>query len=241
LFIAEGSKLVRELLHNGLNALMLCATTHWYNNHTFPPGAKVSDRLEVTEKELQKISTLKTPPEVLGVFYIPAPTFHIEDFSGKLSLVLDRISDPGNLGTIIRLADWFGIEHMICSHDSVDLYNPKTVQSTMGSIARVRVFYRELTEVLKTGNQQMGFNVFGTFLEGNNLYTTELAREGLIVMGSESHGISPELHPFINRHIYIPSYPAGQAATAESLNVSMATGIICSEFRRREWVDTVDG
>jgi TrmH family RNA methyltransferase len=241
LFLAEGTKLVREFLHNGLNASLLCATRNWYNNHTILPGAKVNDRLEVTEKELQKISTLKTPPEVLGVFNIPEKPFRMEELSGKLSLVLDQINDPGNLGTIVRLADWFGIEHLICSPHSVDLYNPKTVQSTMGSIARVRVFYRELTEVLEKGNQQMGFNIYGTFLKGENLYTTELAREGFIVMGSESHGISPELHPFINRHIYIPSYPTGQAPTAESLNVSMATGIICSEFRRREWMDAADG
>lgn len=235
MFIAEGTKLVLELLDNGVDASMLCATTHWYNNHTIFSGAKVTDQLEVTEKDLQKISTLKTPPEVLGVFNIPEHPFDIRDLSGKLSMVLDRINDPGNLGTIIRLADWFGIEHLICSPDSVDLYNPKTVQSTMGSIARVKVSYRDLTDVLKTASQQMGFNIYGSFLEGENLYTTELTREGVIVMGSESHGISPELHPFINRHIYIPAYPPGKAPTAESLNVSMATGIICSEFRRREW------
>jgi len=236
LFIAEGTRLVEDLLREGSRAALLCATSTWLEKNPVGAGTKIKEQIEVTEQELGKISSLKTPPEVLGVFEIPAGFSSHEQLGEKLSLVLDRISDPGNLGTIIRLADWFGIENIICSCDTVDLYNPKTVQSTMGSIARVRVIYRELAEFLEPWSRLSDFDVFGCFLEGENLYTAPFPEKGMIVMGNESHGISQRLWPLINRQLYIPYFPTDQLTRAESLNVSMATGIVCSEFRRRQWI-----
>jgi len=236
LFIAEGTKLVQELLGEGAQADLLCATTGWFEKNPPDAGAKIKEQITVTEQELGKISTLRTPAQVLGVFAVPGSFSEEEDLSGKLSLVLDGINDPGNLGTIVRLADWFGIENIICSTDTVDLYNTKTVQSTMGSIARVKVAYRELTEFLGPWGRQPVFDIYGCFLEGENLYTAPLQDKGIIVMGSESHGISENLWRYINRQLYIPAFPSAKMTKAESLNVSMATGIVCSEFRRRQWI-----
>lgn len=236
LFIAQGTKLVLELLGEGAHATLLCATPQWFENNPTKTASKITEQIEVTEQELRKISTLKTPPEVVGIFAMPKITRYEDDLAGQLSLVLDRINDPGNLGTIVRLADWFGIENMICSDDSVDLYNPKTVQSTMGSIARVKVTYTSLPDFLEPWSRQPGFDVYGCFLEGENLYRAPLHNKGMIVMGSESHGISRELWPYINRRIYIPAFHASSPTSAESLNVSMAAGIVCAEFRRRQWL-----
>jgi len=236
LFIAEGFKLVQELLEEGAEATLICATSQWLEHNPSHARAKIIEQIEVTEQELGKISSFKTPQQVLGIFAISGGLSEADDLAGQLSLVLDRINDPGNLGTIVRLADWFGIENIICSTDTVDLYNPKTVQSTMGSIARVKVAYRELAEFLEPWSRHPGFDIYGCFLEGENLYTAPLQNKGIIVMGSESHGISRELWPYINQQLYIPAFTRGKATTAESLNVSMATGIVCSEFRRRQWV-----
>ena len=236
LFIAEGTRLVQDLLGEGVRAELLCATSPWLEKNPPESGAKIKEQIEVTEQELGKISELKTPAEVLGVFAISGGISKDEDLSGKLSLVLDRINDPGNLGTIVRLADWFGIENIICSPDTVDLYNPKTVQATMGSIARVKVSYRELANFLENWSHHPDFDIYGCFLEGENLYTSPLQDKGMIVMGSEAQGISENLRPYINRQLYIPAFNQAGATKAESLNVSMATGIVCSEFRRRQWV-----
>lgn len=237
-FIAQGTKLVLELLGEGAHSTLLCATAQWFETNLTNTASKITEQVEVTEQELRKISTLATPPEVVGVFAMPQITPNEDDLAGQLSLVLDRINDPGNLGTIVRLADWFGIENMICSDDSVDLYNPKTVQSTMGSIARVKVTYTSLPAFLEPWSRQSEFEVYGCFLEGENLYSAPLQNKGMIVMGSESHGISQSLWPYINRRIYIPAFHSARSTAAESLNVSMATGIVCSEFRRRQWMGT---
>ena len=149
------------------------------------------------------------------------------EIKSKLSILLDKINDPGNLGTIIRIADWFGIDHIFCTRDSVDLYNPKVVQSTMGAIFRVKVHYIDFKDLLEED-----FNVYGTYLEGNNIYHEKLSHNGFIIMGSESHGISTEWKPYINKKLFIPNFPLGQK-TSESLNISVATAITCSEFRRR--------
>ena len=147
----------------------------------------------------------------------------------SLCLALDDVQDPGNLGTIIRLADWFGIEHIICSQNTVDVYNPKTIQATMGGIARVKVHYTSLPDFIRSLGDTP---VFGTFLDGKNMYEQPLSANGLIVMGNEGNGIGKEVATLINRKLYIPNYPAGQE-TSESLNVAIATAVICAEFRRQ--------
>jgi len=233
-FIAEGSKTVADLLASGMQARLICSTGGWMQSHSAFSQANIIEHIEITGKDMQKISSLKTPQEVLGVFVIPEYREKEEKLIRQISLVLDRIHDPGNLGTIIRIADWFGIQNVICSADTVDAFNPKTVQATMGSLASVNIFYRDLPELMKKFSGRSGFNIYGCFLEGENLYTAPLGNRGFIIMGSESHGISSYLMPFINRHLAIPSFSEGYATGAESLNVSVATGIVCSEFRRRK-------
>jgi TrmH family RNA methyltransferase len=149
---------------------------------------------------------------------------------GKLSLALDTVQDPGNLGTIIRIADWFGIEHVLCSKETVEVYNPKVVQATMGALARVSVHYVDLVEVLK----ETSLPVYGTFLEGEDIYGEALSAEGVIVMGNEGNGVSEEVKKLVSRKLYIPNFPKGRE-TSESLNVAVATAITCAEFRRRTY------
>ncbi|WP_349939365.1 RNA methyltransferase, partial [Bacteroides cellulosilyticus] len=144
-------------------------------------------------------------------------------------LALDDVQDPGNLGTIIRLADWFGIEHIFCSPNTVDVYNPKTVQATMGGIARVKLHYTSLPDLIQSLKD---IPVYGTFLDGENMYTQKLSSNGLIVMGNEGNGIGKEVEQLINRKLYIPNYPA-ERETSESLNVAIATAVVCAEFRRQ--------
>ena len=146
----------------------------------------------------------------------------------SLCLALDDVQDPGNLGTIIRVADWFGIEHIFCSQGTVDVYNPKTIQATMGALARVKLHYCHLPSLIAS----LDVPVYGTFLDGTDMYQENLTNHGLIVMGNEGNGIGDEVGKLVNKRLYIPNYPP-QRETSESLNVAMATGIICAEFRRR--------
>ena len=185
---------------------------------------------EVSQEELSRASLLKTPQQVLAVFEQPKYTLTPDVARHSLCLALDDVQDPGNLGTIIRLADWFGIEDIICSQNTVDVYNPKTVQATMGGIARVRVHYTSLPDFIRSQSKEIP--VFGTFLDGQNMYEQPLAANGLIVMGNEGNGIGKEVEALINRKLYIPNYPQGQE-TSESLNVAIATAVICAEFRRQ--------
>ena len=148
---------------------------------------------------------------------------------GKLTLALDGVQDPGNLGTIVRIADWFGIEDILCSMDTADIYNPKAIQATMGAIARVRLHYVDLPDMLS----QTSLPIYGTFLDGENLYDKQLSPEGIIVMGNEGKGITKEVGEKVSERLFIPSYPA-QRETSESLNVAIATSIVCAEFRRRQ-------
>jgi len=175
-------------------------------------------------KDIEKISTLKTPQEVIGLVKIPIwPTLNYDNLRQRFSLVLDNIQDPGNMGTIIRTADWFGIADIICSEDTVDVYNPKVVQATMGSLARVNVHYASLAQVLP----QIKLPVFGAMLNGENIYNTTFGNEGLLVMGNEGNGISADIERLITTKITIP-----RAGEAESLNVAIATAILCSEIKR---------
>ena len=172
---------------------------------------------------------LKTPQQVLAVFRQPEYVLNTSILRDSLCLALDDVQDPGNLGTIIRLADWFGIEHIICSSNTVDIYNPKTVQATMGGIARVKTYYTPLPDLIRSLGD---IPVYGTFLDGKNIYGQPLSRNGLIVMGNEGNGISKEVEALINQKLYIPNYPQ-ERETSESLNVAIATAIVCAEFRRQ--------
>ena len=229
LFIAEGKKLVFDLLKSKISPAELFCTKLIAAEIT---SLKYDIKIEIVDKEgLSRISFLKTTPDIVAVFNIPKSEINWNEISEDLTLVLDAIQDPGNLGTIIRLADWFGIRNIICSEDSADLYNPKVIQSTMGAFARVKVHYVSLPGFMNRAKQS-NIPIYGTFLEGENLYKCDLTANGLVIMGNEGNGISEDTASYISRKINIPSYPSG-VTTSESLNVAMATSIICSEFRRR--------
>ena len=196
---------------------------HLYTTQNDFEQVSTDKRTLIAESDLKKITALATPNSCLAVFKIPAEKKIGE--SG-LILALDSIRDPGNLGTILRLCDWFGIDQLICSKETVDIYNPKVVQATMGSIARVNVNYVDLENVVS----QTKLPVFGTFMDGNNIYKTNLPQEGIIIMGNEANGISPELEKLIKNRLTIPRF--GTLQKTESLNVATATAIILSEFRR---------
>lgn len=218
-FIAEGEKLVAELLASHLVVRKVYATKPLF------AGAEV-----VAERDMERISQLKTSNSTLAVVEIPHYDISAADPSKSLVLALDRVQNPGNLGTIIRLADWFGITDIVCSTESADCFNPKVIQATMGAIIRVRVHYTELDKWLSE-QKGRGVNIYGTFLDGENIYKTEKSRCGVIVMGNEGQGISPECEKSVTHRLYIPPYPA-ESCGSESLNVAIATAITCSEFRR---------
>lgn len=227
LFIAEGGKTVTDLLAAGIAAEKILATRAWLDCNKLEYGVNA---VEITEEEMRRASFQRTPQGIMGLFRQPCHRTDLSAPQKRLCLALDNVQDPGNLGTIIRIADWFGIEEIFCSKGSADAYNPKTIQATMGAIARVKVHYIDLAEFIASLEGKAP--VYGTFLDGEDLYSHELSPNGLIVMGNEGNGISEECASKINRRLLIPNYPAGNK-TSESLNVSTATAIICSEFRRR--------
>ena len=217
LFVAEGPKVVNDLLHEGF----------------------VADEILEDIEDIKKVSFLQHPQPVLGVFKMPEEDCKVTNdylslfnkyIDNQLVLSLDGVQDPGNLGTIIRIADWFGIENIFCSHETADCWNPKVVQATMGSIARVKLHYLNLNELID--HLPVDYPIYATLLDGNNIYSQELSRHGMIVMGNEGNGISSQLRTKINRNLLIPNYPP-ERETAESLNVAIATSIVCAEFRRR--------
>ncbi len=224
-FVAEGTKLVFDLIAT-CRCQLIAALPSILSSH---PELKAEEVITADENELKKATFLKTAPQIIAVFYHPSQKIEKIDFDNRLCLVLDGIQDPGNMGAIVRIADWFGIEHIISSYDTVDIFNPKTVQATMGAIARVTVFYTDLVEFLR---QQSHLPIYGTFLEGDDIYSTTLSDNGFIVMGSEGRGIGNETKKLINKKLFIPNFPEGRA-TSESLNVAAATAITCAEFRRR--------
>lgn len=217
LFFAEGIKVIQELLVSNFELVNLYSTKDDF--------VEVSNdkKTVISESDLKKISALTTPNTCLAVFKMAVEKPIIE--SG-LILALDSIRDPGNLGTILRLCDWFGVNQLICSKETVDIYNPKVVQATMGSIARVNVNYIDLNVFIA----QSKIPVFGTFMDGENIYKSTLPQEGIIIMGNEANGISSELENLVKNKITIPRF--GILQKTESLNVATATSIILSEFRR---------
>jgi TrmH family RNA methyltransferase len=228
LFVAEGNKLVSELLDSNFITHYLVAHPDWLAGKQFPAGIEI---IETDLTGMKKISALSTPTEVLAVVGMPKYDLDFSELSHKLTLVLDDIRDPGNLGTIIRLANWFGIENIICSIGTVDVFNPKVVQATMGAILRVNLHYFDLGEFFKDVYREIQIPVYGTYMEGISIYKEKLSQPALIVMGNEGKGISPELKKYISKGINIPSY--AKNAGSESLNVAVATGIILGEFKRQ--------
>jgi TrmH family RNA methyltransferase len=224
-FLAEGNKLVTDILPF-FECECILAKASWLATQG---DISAKELIVAEENDLKKASLLKTPQDVLAVFCQSHPVLDKENLKSGLNLVLDGIQDPGNLGTIIRLADWFGIKNVICSPDTADVYNPKTVQATMGAIARVQVFYASIPDLL---DELKDIPVYGTFLEGKNMYEADLSPSGLLVMGNEGKGISRFIEKRITQKLYIPNYPPESAST-ESLNVAVATAIACAEFRRR--------
>lgn len=221
LFVAEGPKVVGDLMKQSQPVSVFATASY------VPPMPVEVQR--ISDDELQRISFLQHPQQVVALFPLPAPTA-IATESNKLMIALDGVQDPGNLGTIIRLADWFGIESIVCSEETADAWNPKVVQATMGSIARVRVSYTNLPEWLDKLPQD--FPVYGTLLDGDNIYEQPLTGHGLIIMGNEGNGLTEKVRRRVNRRLLIPSYRTDD--TAESLNVAIATAIVCAEFRRRD-------
>ena len=220
-FVAEGFKVVDDLL--ALQpADLIVATDEWLRGKHFGAETEV---IEVTDEELKKVSFLQHPQQVLAVFR-QATSGDYSINTSELSLALDGVQDPGNLGTIIRIADWFGITHIYCSQDTADVYNPKVVQATMGSIARVKVEYGDLLELVESLPADVP--VYGTLLDGDNIYQQKLENHGLIVMGNEGKGISPALAKKVNHKLLIPNFPEGRA-TADSLNVAIATAITLTD------------
>ena len=217
LFFAEGIKVIRELLQSDFEL------EHLYETESLFPEVSMAQKSTISESELKKISALTTPNNCLAVFKIPIQKPLVE--SG-LIVALDAIRDPGNLGTIMRLCDWFGVEQLVCSFETVDVYNPKVIQATMGSISRVAVHYIDLQSFL----EKTKLPVFGTFMDGKNIYTEKLPNEGIIVMGNEANGISSGVEKIAANRISIPRF--GKLKQTESLNVATATAIILSEFRR---------
>jgi TrmH family RNA methyltransferase len=191
---------------------------------------KVFSDTELTPAEIKKISLFKTPAAAIALVEQPQYTMELPSLIGELVLALDGIQDPGNLGTIIRIADWFGIRHIVCSPNTADCYNPKVVQATMGAIFRVRLHYTDLPAFLHEAARHVP--VYGTTLAGENIYTQSLRQEAVLVMGSEGHGFSPETAAALTARLHIPSYPP-HSAGSESLNVAASAAIACAEFRRR--------
>lgn len=217
IFFAEGAKTINELLNSKFKLRHLYTCTLDFD---------VPDVLltQITEKELQKISVLKTPNNALAIFEIPKEEYIDYD---NLVVALDNVRDPGNLGTIIRLCDWFGVENLICNSETVDCYNPKVIQATMGSITRVNVVYENLEEIL-TNKDVISF---GAFMNGDNVYDMRLPQKGILVLGNEANGIQKNLEAVISKRVSIPRF--GRLKQAESLNVANATAILLSEFKRR--------
>ena len=220
-FIAEGEKLISEIIDSHL-----CIRNIYALEGILKGRAEV-----VTPKEMERISQLKSASNCLAVVEQPRFTTPATAPTNTLSLALDGVQNPGNLGTIIRLADWFGINDIFCSESTADCYNPKVIQATMGAILRVRVHYLPLADFLARTAKE-GTPIYGTMLDGENIYEGELSTNGVIVMGNEGRGVSRECAQHFSHRLLIPSYPPERQGS-ESLNVAMATGIVCSEFRRR--------
>ncbi len=229
LFVVEGDKNVLEVLKSSYVVSHIFATKNFLLDYkeVIRNANQIS---EVTDNELKKASLLKSPQSCIAICEITTPPLP-DQIEENLSVYLDGVQDPGNVGTIIRICDWFGVKNLFCSADTADLYNPKVIQASMGSFCRVSFHCMDFDKILNLA-QSSDVRVLGAFLEGNNIYEEELTYKTLLVVGNEGNGIRKEIEPHISQKIKIPSF-AGNGAGAESLNVAIATGIICAEFRRQ--------
>ncbi|MEG1498557.1 MAG: RNA methyltransferase [Bacteroidales bacterium] len=228
-FLAETPKIVENLLHSYLKPIAIYGTSAWWNKNQ---AMEKIESIEISEKELDRISALRTPNQVLGLFAMPNEILNTEDAFKGCSLILDDIKDPGNMGTILRIADWFGMERILCSINCTDIFQPKCVQSAMGSIGNIHVYYTELLDLLQQAPSS--FASYGTFLSGTNIYNASLNTENAwYIIGNEAHGINTLLENKIKERLFIPSFSQNKKSKAESLNASMATAILCSEIKRR--------
>lgn len=230
LFLIEGDKLVKEFLAAGIPVRILVAKPEFLNSLPVVHKKRVVEIIPASYEELKKISSLKTPHNVLAVIEMPERQIDFGKLADGLTVALDCVQDSGNLGTIIRAAAWFGIRDIYCSEDSVDVYNPKVIQASMGAILHVNVFYISLYHLLERASE-LRIKVYGTMLEGHSIYSFKLAPIGIILLGNESKGISDEYLKFVTDRIMIPKLnDAGSGI--DSLNVSMAASVIFSEFTR---------
>ena len=229
-FLVEGNKLVEEALVSGCEIELLVATETFLLDKNV--GSHVASEFIVADWDgIKKASLFQSPQEALAVIKkMSVPASEIQ-CAGRFSLALDCIQDPGNMGTIMRIANWFGIDQIICSPDTVDCYNPKVVQASMGAIFRVKLLYAGLVDFLQY-EKNKGCPLYGTFLDGKNIYHQQLSPDGILVMGNEGNGISPDVESLISERLFIPSF-AEKNSAPESLNVAIATAICCSEFKRR--------
>lgn len=228
LFVIEGIKLVNEAMMHHYSEVNTILSTKEALNQLLKNKENI---VEVVPYEIiKRISALKTPQQTIAIMHIPQRQKLSQIKKNEIIIALDKIKDPGNLGTIIRLADWFGVEHIICSKESVDCYNPKVVQASMGAIFRVKIHYYDLTEFLESQKEAC---IYGTMLEGENIYNVGLELPGIVLMGNESEGISKGLQKYVRKSIHIPNFSINQVKS-ESLNVSIATSIALSEIRRKQ-------
>lgn len=235
LFLVEGEKMVGELMHNDpderFKVREVFATPDWiYRNKNREQSPDI-EVIEASQAEIKKVSNLVSPQAVLALVQMPGIPLEIEELLHVPVLAFESIRDPGNLGTIMRTADWFGIEHLVCTPDSTDVYNPKVIQATMGAYARVKVHYHDLSTLLESPSMNEKL-VYGTFLEGENIYETSLDSAPLILFGNESHGLSAQLESKIQKKISIPSFSTF-GKSSESLNVASSVAVVCSEIKRR--------
>ncbi len=232
LFLVEGDKNVIEVLNSNYKTERLFATkTFVYENEN--SCSKAISTTKVEHSEIKRTSLLQNPQNALAICSLPEKQLFPEILNNNLSVYLDDIQDPGNLGTIIRICDWFNIEYLFCSPNTADLYNPKVIQASMGSFCRVQIFKSKFEQVAGLAKLSRA-PIFGAFLEGKNIYTEILPAKAILVMGNEGNGIHKELENIIDRKIKIPEF-SEKENSAESLNVSVATAIICSEFKRKSF------
>ncbi len=231
LFVIEGDKLVREFIASKTLIRSVIAKPEFLSSLPRETMGNVKEVEEVSYEELKLISTLKTPHNALAIVPVAERVLNMNDVFGELSVALDFIQDPGNLGTIIRAAGWFGMKNIICSPDCVDVYNPKVVQASMGALLNVNIYFYDLAKLLSEAGKA-GIPVFGTLLEGESVYHHSLNNKGIILLGNESKGISADLLPFITDKIMIPKISTAKYGN-DSLNVGMAASVIFSEFARK--------